>query len=149
MESNTYLTFVLGKELFAVNVDHVLKVLEEQYITPVPQAPAHVLGIINFRGEILAVINTHKKFNLSVEQNSMKSYSIVYTLPDGDQNYNIAATADAVKDVIEINNGELLPIPEMGIKYDTRFISGYVKRDDNFILVLNTEKLFSNMETEA
>jgi purine-binding chemotaxis protein CheW len=149
MEKETFLTFTLGKELFAVNVVNVLEVLEKQSITLVPQAPAHILGIINFRGNILPVINTRMKFNLSSADTGLESILIVFEVELNGNICNMAATADSVKNVIEIDPGEIRPIPEMGISYDIRFIRGAIHRDENFILVLETEKVFSISDLEV
>ena len=143
MEKETYLTFLLGKELFAVNVKNVLEVLEQQQITRVPGAPGHILGIINFRGQILPVINSYRKFNLPDDDEKEKLFVIIFEIPRNDTQFSIGATADAVRDVIEIRNNEIQAVPEMGIHYDARFISGAIRRNDVFILLLNTEKIFN------
>jgi purine-binding chemotaxis protein CheW len=149
MEKETFLTFLLGQELFAVNVKKVLEVLEKQHITKVPQTPGHILGIINFRGEILPVIDTRVKFNLESLAIEDKNFVIVYDISTANNKYIIAATADAVKDVIEISDTEIKPVPEMGINYDSKFISGAVRRDNDFILILDIEKVFSFSDIES
>jgi purine-binding chemotaxis protein CheW len=150
MENETYLTFKLGQELFAVNVANVLEVLEKQPITAVPRAPQHILGIINFRGNILPVVNTRLKFNLAAANLDIENILIVFEIKNTDDTiYSIAATADAVKNVIEIAPNEIKPIPEMGISYDARFIKGAIRRDENFILILETEKVFSIVDLEV
>jgi purine-binding chemotaxis protein CheW len=149
MEKETFLTFVLGKELFAVNVKNVLEVLEQQQITRVPKAPEHIMGIINFRGEILPVVNTRNKFNLIETEGLLKNYVIVYIIGDNEKQYTIAATADGVKDVIEIAQEDIKPVPEMGISYDARFIVGAIKINEKFILLINPEKVFSITDTEV
>lgn len=143
MEKQTFLTFLLGKEYFAVNVIKVLEVLERQYITRVPQAPAHILGIINFRGDILPVVDTRYKFNLPSQNEDEKNYIIIYDVSTADSKIIIAATADAVKDVIEIADDEIKPVPEMGISYNAKYISGAIRRHEEFILLLDIEKVFS------
>jgi purine-binding chemotaxis protein CheW len=148
MEKDTYLTFVLGHNLFAVNVKNVLEVLEQQEITRVPNAPGHILGIINFRGEILPVINTRRKFNLEENDEQLKNYVIVYILGQGEQQFTTSATADGVKDVIEIDLDEIKPVPEMGISYDSRYLEGAIRRNDTFILLINPVKVFSNTDSE-
>lgn len=149
MEKETFLTFLLGQELFAVNVKKVLEVLEKQHITKVPQTPGHILGILNFRGEILPVIDTRVKFNLESHAIDDKNFVIVYDISTASNKYIIAATADAVKDVIEISDTEIKPVPEMGINYDSKFISGAVRRDNDFILILDIEKVFSFSDIES
>jgi purine-binding chemotaxis protein CheW len=78
MEKSTYLTFVIGKEFFAVNVQYVLEVLQHQQITPVPKTPDHILGIINFRGDILPVVDTRCKFNIATDGDYQRQITIVF-----------------------------------------------------------------------
>ena len=149
MEKQTLLTFLLGQEYFAVNVTKVLEVLEKQHITKVPQTPSHILGIINFRGDILPVVDTRQKFNLPSQDTEEKNYVIVYDISSNNNKFIIAATADAVKDVIEIRDNEIKPVPEMGISYNTKFISGAIRQNENFILLLDIEKVFSLSDAES
>jgi purine-binding chemotaxis protein CheW len=142
MEKLTYLTFVIGKEYFAVNVQYVLEVLQHQQITPVPQTPAHILGIINFRGDILPVIDTRQKFNIAIDDDAIRQITIVFDVSTEGQSVVIAATADAVKDVIEIDSAEIKPVPEMGISYDSRLIAGAIRRENQFIMLLDMHKMF-------
>lgn len=148
MEKETYLTYVLGQELFAVNVKNVLEVLEQQQITRVPKSPDHILGIINFRGEILPVVSTHLKFGFTDSEPSLKTYVIVYDLAREEGHYLVAATADGVKDVIEVLPDEIKPVPEMGVQFDARFLQGAIIRHDRFVLLVNPDKLFSTKDIE-
>ncbi len=145
MENSTYLTFLIGKEYFAVNVTKVLEVLQHQSITLIPKTPEHILGIINFRGEILPVVDTKLKFNLKNDGEESKII-IVFDIEHNETKSIIAATADAVKDVIEVADSEIKPVPEMGIRYNSNYLSGAIRRDENFILLLNIEKIFSTTE---
>jgi len=147
-EKETYLTFLLGPDIFAVNVNNVLEVMEQQQITRVPKAPDHILGIINFRGEILPVMNSHQRFKLVAGDDMTTCILIIYVIGTGEQQYKISATSDGVKDVIDIDTEEIKPVPEMGLAYDNRFIAGAVKRDGKFILIINPEKVLSVNETE-
>lgn len=149
MKKETYLTFTLDKEVFAVNVVNVLEVLEQQLITTVPKAPEFILGIINFRGQILPVINTRKKFNLLVDDESLKTFVIVFESTVDEEKQLVAATADAVNDVIEISPDEIKSLPELGLNYDARFINGVIRLDNKFILLLNSEKVFSHSQNEV
>ncbi len=146
MSKSTYLTFHVGEELFAVDVTYVLEVLEQQTISRVPKAPEDVLGIVNFRGDILPVYNSRKKF--AIPDDEMIKYIIVYELNDEESRYSVSATVDSVKDVIEFDDDEITDIPDMGLSYDVRFVQGVVKRDDRFIMIINPEKVFSKPEME-
>lgn len=143
MENETYLTFQLGDDYFAVNVKNVLEVLEQQHITFVPRAPAHILGIINFRGQILPVVDTRFRFGLDGYDKNTKNSVIVFEIKGESEVTTIAATADAVKDVIDIAPDEIKPVPELGISYDTRFIAGAIRREEAFILVIEIERVLA------
>jgi len=149
MEKQTFLTFLLGQEYFAVNVNKVLEVLEKQHITKVPQTPDHILGIVNFREDILPVVDTRLKFNLAATNLEEKNFIIVFDISKDGNKFIIAATADAVKDVIEIADDEIKPVPEMGISYNAKYIAGAVRRQETFILLLDIEKVFSLSDAEA
>lgn len=149
MKKETYLTFKLGQEFFAVNVANVLEVLEKQQITPVPRAPEHILGIINFRGNILPVVDTRQKFNLSGQGADLNSVLVVFEMSTVENSFSIAATADAVKDVIEIGQDEIQPIPEIGMSYNTHFIRGAIRHQESFVLILETDKVFSLSDAEV
>jgi len=143
----TYLIFMLQQEYFAVPVTKVLEVLQKQNITHVPKTPEHILGIINFRGDILPVIDTRRKFNLPNTNSSEKYVVIVFDIINPDNTKTIiAATVDMVKDVIVINQQNIKPVPELGLSYDSRFIQGAVRTDEGFILLLDIEKILSNKD---
>jgi len=143
---DTFLTFMLGDESFAVPVENVLEVLQKQTITRVPKTPPHILGIINFRGDILPVFDTRQKFNQTATNQAEARIIVVFEIKEGNGKTTIAATADAVKDVIEINHSEIKSVPELGLDYDSRFISGAIRRNDTFILMLDIEKVFSTSD---
>jgi purine-binding chemotaxis protein CheW len=146
-DMETYLTFLIKDEFFAVPVQHVLEVLQKQRITPVPKTPGHILGIINFRGDILPVVDTRQKFNLSISDNNEKHVVIVFEIENQDESkMMIAATADAVKDVIEIPEKDIKEVPELGLSFDSRFVSGAIRYENSFILLLDIKKVFSSAD---
>jgi purine-binding chemotaxis protein CheW len=141
-----YLSFELNGEIFAITVHNVLEVLEKQKLTKVPKAPFYIKGVINFRGEILPVIDTRIKFNMPEKDDESKSVVIVFDIELSDKKLFIGGIVDGVKDVIEIADNEIKPVPDMGSKYNSDFIIGMIKNNDNFIMLLNIEKVFSTEE---
>jgi len=147
MDNETYLTFVLGQEQFAVDVSNVLEVHEQQHITRVPKTPEHIMGIINFRGDMLPVINTRQKFNITGGEQE-KYYIIIFEIGEAEHRSTIAAIADSVNDVIEINRKEIKPLPEMGFSDNAHFIVGSIRRNESFVLILDINKVFSMADAE-
>jgi purine-binding chemotaxis protein CheW len=145
MESRneTYLSFILGDEVFAIKVDKVLEVLENQKITKVPKAPEYINGLINFRGEILPVVNTRIKFNMPELVETDNTVIIVLDLNFNGKQVELGAMADAVKDVVDIRLTEIKSVPDIGIKYSIDYVSGMYKYGDHFIMILDVDKVFS------
>jgi purine-binding chemotaxis protein CheW len=143
---NVFLSFRLGKETFAVSVKKVLEVLQQQNITEVPDVPPYIKGVINFRGDILPICDARIKFNIAVQSNDEKNVVIVLDLENDNQKMRIGAIADGVKDVISIDETDIRPVPQMGLKYNAEFLSGMIKSGDTFIMVLNVDKVFTTGE---
>jgi len=142
---NTYLSFRLGKEIFTISVKKVLEVLQKQYITEMPDMPNYIKGVINFRGDILPVIDARVKFNMHVTD--LESYVIiVLEITDNDKTIRVCALVDSVKDVISVDDNEIKPVPEMGLKYNTEYLHGMIKTDESFITILNVDKIFSTTQ---
>ena len=146
--NQVYLSFNIGNELFAINVQKVLEVLQKQTITPVPNAPNYITGIINFRGEVVPVFDTRIKFNLP-SHNETDSYAIaVLDLIKNNEQMRIGATVDRVRDVITISNDDIKPVPPMSSTFSSDFLSGIVRLDDQFILLIDVDKVFTKSEMQ-
>lgn len=146
---NTYLSFIVGDELYAVNVSKVLEVLEKQTISRVPNAPHYIKGIVNFRGDIVPVFETRDKFNLPTRIDSDTYVIIVLDLSKNAETFRIGAMVDKVKDVLEIDDTEIKPVPTMSKEFNTKFLHGIYKLNNNFILLLDVEKVFTTEEIDA
>jgi len=143
---NTFLSFRVGKETFAVSVQKALEVLEKQYITKVPNVPSYIEGVINFRGKIIPVIDTRLKFHLPKRKADEKYVVIVFDLLFEDRRMLIGAMADSVHDVIAFDEANILEIPELGFNYNADFILGMLKNDNSFTMILDIDKVFSSEE---
>jgi purine-binding chemotaxis protein CheW len=142
----TYLSFTICGDHYAVNVTKVLEVLQEEQITPVPNAPDYILGIINFRGDVVPVFETRVRFNLP-QRDMTKEYNIiVIDVSDGPEMFRLGAVVDKVKDVIAIDDSAIKPVPAMTKEFNTDFLQGIYKLGNEFIMLLNVEKVFSGDE---
>ncbi len=146
---STYLSFVICGDLYAVNVAKVLEVLQEEHITAVPNSPAYIRGIINFRGDVVPVFETRVRFNLP-DRNTGDAYNIiVLDVSEGADMFRLGAVVDKVKDVISINDDDIKPVPAMSKEFNTDFLQGIYKLQSEFIMLLNVEKVFSGTELKA
>ncbi|MEA3496028.1 MAG: chemotaxis protein CheW [Bacteroidota bacterium] len=143
---NSYLTFILGNELFAANVKNVLHILPIQNITSVPNSPDYMKGVINLRGQVLAVIDAKEKFNMKKTDTTKNTCIIVFEIELDDETINIGAIVDSVNNVLKIDDKNIKPPPAIGEKYKSEFIEGVIKHQNDFIILLNINKLFSTDE---
>nr|MDA3928774.1 chemotaxis protein CheW [Prolixibacteraceae bacterium] len=139
----TYLTFTLGKENFALDVGHVEKILEYQTVTEVPKAPEYMLGVFNLRGEVIPLIDTRVKFGMTKTEINDSTCVLVITITTEGESIKLGAMVDAVKEVVKYSSTDLLPIPTVGKQNKTEFLNGVLKLNDKFILLLNADKIFS------
>lgn len=140
---NTFLSFNVGKETFAVSVKKVLEVLEKQYITEVPNVSNFIRGVINFRGKIIPIIESRAKFNLQERAEGEKYVVIVFDIIVENKKMLIGALADNVNDVFSIESEDILKVPDMGFNYNTDFLIGMLKNQERFTMILDIDKVFS------
>jgi purine-binding chemotaxis protein CheW len=145
-EVNSYLSFRIGSEIFAADVKNVLNILEMTKITSVPKAPAYMKGVINLRGTVLPVIDSRLKFNLEESDFTSNTCIIVLELHTGGEPIIIGTIVDAVKEVLEIEDSNILAPPSIGTSYRTNFLKGMYKSDEGFIMLLDAEKVFASEE---
>jgi purine-binding chemotaxis protein CheW len=130
-------------------VEKVLEVLQEEYITSVPNAPSYIRGIINFRGDVVPVFETRVRFNLP-SRNSGESYNIiVLDISEGSEKLRLGAIVDKVKDVISFDDADIKPVPPMSSEFNTDFLQGIHKIGNEFIMLLNVEKVFTGKELQS
>ncbi len=140
--TESYLLFRLQDELFAVSVHKVLEIIEtgeEHTITHLPKAPECISGVVNFRGNVIPVVNTRLKFDLDDYLEDEKFVVIVLNLELNKQEHIVGAKSDKVVDVIEIKEEDIKPVPEVGQGYNSEYIRGVVHRNNNFIMLLDLE----------
>lgn len=139
----SFLTFRLGNEVFACHVNKLLSILEIPQITDVPGAPKYMKGIIDLRGKVLPVIDTKTKLNMPPIEFTKDTCIIVMDINLDNDNLLVGVLVDAVLEVMEFDQEKILPAPNLGSKYHSEFISGIVKRDNKFIMILDIDMVFS------
>lgn len=144
----SYLTFKLGDEIFAANVSKVLNILELTKITKVPMAPPYMKGVINLRGDVLPVVDVRLKFGMEETQFTPSTCILVLIIQIEDQTIHLGALVDSVQEVLEIEDKEILPPPSIGSSYHSEFITGVVEFQENFIMILDVERVFTGEELQ-
>lgn len=145
-QSNSYLSFKIGDELFAAHVSQVINILEMTKITKVPRAPEYMLGVINLRGSVLPVIDTRIKFGIEMSDYTTNTCIIVMEIEISGDQIHVGSLVDSVQEVLEVEQKNILPAPNIGSKFKSEFIKGMMNINDNFIMLLDIDKVFTSDE---
>ncbi len=148
LETSQYLAFQLEDEEFAFDISKVREVLEFSTITKVPQTPDMMKGVINLRGSVVPVIDMRVKFNMGETEKTVNTVIIIIDIVIDDESTMIGALVDSVKEVIDLDIDHIEPPPKLGTRLNTEFIKGMGKQNDQFLIILDIDKVFSSEELE-
>jgi len=143
-ETSQYITFKLGNELFAIAVSQVREVLEVPQVTRVPTAPAYMRGVVNVRGQATPVVDLRLKFGLPPVADTLNTRIIVMELAIDGEALVLGGVADSVHEVIELEPAAIDPPPRIAMRWRTELIEGMGKRGDEFIIILDVNRVFSS-----
>ncbi|MGE4560371.1 MAG: chemotaxis protein CheW [Desulfobulbus sp.] len=146
IDTNQYLTFKLQDEVFGLAIGKVREVLDFTSITKVPRTPDYMRGVINLRGSVVPVVDLHLKFGLEPSEKTVNTCIIIVEIDMEGEITVLGALADSVQEVVELEPEQIEPAPKIGTKLNTEFIKGMGKRDEEFIILLDIDKVFSNDE---
>jgi len=132
--------------IFAANVAKVLNILEMVKITKVPKAPEFMLGVINLRGNVLPVIDLRMKFGIEANEISKNTCILVLDIEMEKDKLQVGAVVDSVQEVLEITDENIQPPPNLGSKFRSEFIYGMSKKDEDFIMLLDMDRVFTQLE---
>lgn len=141
-------TFHLGEELYGVNIMDVKEIVRLQNVRVIPNAPYYVEGIINLRGEIIPIIDLHKRFKIQSttkpEDIEMDGGFIILNI-DGSK---IGIIIDKVERVVPVKAEDVKEPPQMLSGIGTEYIEGVIREDSTYLIMLNTRKLFNAKELQ-
>jgi purine-binding chemotaxis protein CheW len=142
-QTNHYITFRLGDELFAIDVLQVREILELSQITKVPTAPDYMRGVVNVRSKAIPVVDLRIKFGLPPVSDTLQTRILVMDVRVNNEPAAIGGIADSVHEVIEIEASEIALPPRIAMRWRSELIRGMARRNQEFLIILNLEAVFS------
>ncbi len=141
-QAGKYLAFTLGRESYGLPVLKVREIIRLVTITPVPQMPEHIRGVINLRGKIVPVVDLRIKFGLPVtESNESACVVVVQVMLSSGGNIHMGLIVDGVEEVINIAAADIEPTPDFGMKVDTAYLLGMAKAKNRVIALLDIDRV--------
>ena len=137
-----FLTFVLSEEEYGVEILKVREIMGIMEITPVPQTPDYMKGVINLRGKVIPIIDLRLKFTMpEVEQT--KETCIIVAEVGATQ---VGVIVDSVSEVTDIKGEDIEEAPSFGQEIDTSFIMGLGKTKKKIVILLDIERVLTTDE---
>lgn len=142
-----YMKFVLGSMQYAVELPKIREILTyPEMITVLPNVPEYVKGLINLRGDVVPVIDLRVKFSTGEVVNNENTAVIAVVTEDKRM---IGIVVDKVDDVQRLNLTHLAPVSEIGSSIPSKYLKGFVRLDNNDMLVLmDIEAVLNKTELE-
>jgi len=145
-EAVQHLIFKLDEEVFAIDISKIREVLKFTSVTKVPQTSEFMRGVINLRGSVVPVVDLRLKFGKSETAKTVNACVIIVELSLDGETAVLGVLADSVQEVFEFGSNQIEPSPKIGARLITDFIKGMGKRDEEFIIILDIDKVFSTVD---
>ncbi|MGA2403343.1 MAG: chemotaxis protein CheW [Syntrophobacteraceae bacterium] len=143
-----YLTFSLGEEEYGIGILKVKEIIGMMRVTPVPQTPEYVKGVINLRGKVIPVIDLRLRFGMGANDYTERTCIIVVEILDASGTLHIGIVVDSVSEVINIKGCDIEDTPAFGTALNTEYILGMAKMGGGVKILLDIDRVLSASEME-
>lgn len=137
-----FLTFFLENEEYGLEILKVMEIIEMMNITPVPNTPNFIRGIINLRGKIIPIMDLRLKFGMPFKEQIDETVIIIVQAC----NIEMGIVVDRVSEVVDISSENIEDTPSFGIEINTNYILGVGKSSNNVKLLLEIDKVLTTQD---
>ncbi len=138
-------SFILGDEVYGVEILYVQEINRMVNITKVPNLPEHVKGVINLRGRVIPVIDLRLRMNLPAKEYDKETRIIVVEI----ESKIIGFIVDRVIEVLRIDKNITEPPPSVTAGINTEYLTSIAKLDDQLVSLLDLRKLLTEEEKDS
>lgn len=140
--SGKFLTFQLAEEFYGIDVMVIREIIRIQRITPVPQMPDHVKGVINLRGKVIPIVDLRLKFGLQPEETNTRTCVIVVDINNSERGSTLLGlVVDSVEEVLDISENEVDQSPNFSMAQSAEYCLGITKNEQSMMTLLDIEKV--------
>jgi purine-binding chemotaxis protein CheW len=144
-EGRQYLTFAVGAEEYGIDILRVQEIRGYAPVTPIPNTPPYIKGVMNLRGTIIPVVDFRAK--LAMRAAEYNQFTVIIVITVGTK--IVGLIVDAVSDVLDIPHADIQATPDFGAQVDARFIDGVAKAGDKLVVLLDIDRLLGGDEMIA
>lgn len=135
-----YLIFRVGDARFGVDVMSVAEVMREILPDPVPDMPPYIDGVISIRGELIAMLDMRKRFQINPATQRER------TLIVRSEGEKVALRVDEVMGIVNINENLTRRPPTMFRGLKQKYMEGLIGRHDDTLIIMNMDSILTSQE---
>ncbi|NLS17028.1 purine-binding chemotaxis protein CheW [Rhizobium sp. P40RR-XXII] len=143
-ETLEIIAFRLHEQEFCVKTTTIREIRGWAPSTPIPHAPADVIGVMNLRGSVIPIIDLAYKLGMQSTVANERSAIVVAEV----HNMVIGMLVDRVSDILTIASSQVQPVPEVTASFDRVYCEGIIATENGMICFLNLAKMFKESETD-
>ena len=139
-DGGQFLAFRLGDEEYGLEILRVQEIKGYSKITPLPNTPPEIKGVMNLRGAVVPIIDLRARLGLVEAEYTVFTVIIVVTVGTK----VVGLVVDAVSDVLDVDSKVVSPPPDLGAGVDVSFLTGIARTGERLVSLLNVDRLVSN-----
>lgn len=143
-----YLTVAIDGEAYGLAVLKVREIIRLQKVTPVPQLPEYVKGVINLRGRVIPVVDLRLRFGMKADI-SERTCIVVVQVMHGDRELLMGVIVDSVEEVANLTKEQIEPTPDFGVRIDTNHLLGMAKTSGRVVMLLDLDRVMAARDIEG
>lgn len=144
-----FLSFFLAEEEYGIDILMVQEIRGWGQVTPIPNTPPYIKGVMNLRGTIVPIVDLRIRFNMEKVEYGPTTVVIVLKLDSDTGQRTVGIVVDAVSEVYDLNASELQPPPDFGATVSTEFMRGLATVDKKMVILLDIGGLISTSVLDA
>lgn len=145
-EPGQYLTFFMAGEEYGAGILKVKEIIEFDTLTTVPMTPPWIRGVLNLRGNVVAVIDLAVKFGMPESEISDRTCVVIVEIDLEVEKAVMGMLVDAVSQVVDFSAADILPPPAFGTRVHVDYLQGMGKLEDKFVLLIDTDRMLGTEE---
>jgi len=142
VEDEKFLTFSLGEEDYGIEILTVREIVGLLPVTPVPQAPHSVRGVVNLRGQVIPVVDLRLRFGMEATEDTEETCIIVVQF----HSVQLGVVVDRVSEVLDIATTDIVAPDTLGSEINTDSLLGIGKTNGRVTLLLDIARIFETEE---
>lgn len=144
-----YLTFIMADEEYGVDILRVQEIRGWDSVTPIPNTPDYIKGVINLRGSIVPIIELRSRFGIESHEYGPTTVVIVLRVESETGERIMGIVVDAVSDVYNISAEDMKEPPDFGSLISVDFVKGLTSVDEKMVIILDIDHLMNSDELQS